>query len=39
YEYKLKNGVINLSYALGKEADIPIDINNSRFHIKFFQFF
>jgi translocation and assembly module TamA len=39
YEYKLINGVINLSYALGKEADIPIDINNSRFHIKFFQFF
>jgi translocation and assembly module TamA len=39
YEYKLKNGVINLSYALGKEADIPIDIDNSRFHIKFFQFF
>ncbi len=39
YEYKLKSGVINLSYALGKEADIPIDIDNSRFHIKFFQFF
>jgi translocation and assembly module TamA len=39
YEYKLKNGVINLSYALGKETDIPIDIDNSRFHIKFFQFF
>ena len=39
YQYKMKSGIINLSYAIGKEKNIPIDIDNSRFHIKFFQFF
>ncbi len=39
YQYKLKSGVLNLSYAIGKESNIPIVIDNSRFHIKFLQFF
>ena len=39
YQYKLKSGILNLSYAIGKETAIPIDIDNSRFHIKFFKFF
>ena len=39
YQYNLKSGVINLSYAIGKELNKPLNINNSRFHVKFYQFF
>ncbi|PHR74147.1 MAG: hypothetical protein COA67_01930 [Lutibacter sp.] len=39
YTYKIKSGVIDVSYALGKTSELPFDFNNSKFHIKLIQFF
>lgn len=39
YTYKIKSGFIDMSYAIGKQSNIPFNINNSRFHIKLIQLF
>lgn len=39
YTYQTKNGIIDISYALGKYSNIPIEFKNSIFHIKFIQLF
>jgi len=39
YVFTTKNGAIDISYALGKRNDFPIDFQNSRFHIRLLQFF
>ena len=39
YNYKTKSGLIDISYALGKQKKTPFDFNNSKFHIKLTQYF
>ena len=39
YVYSIKSGLIDVSYAIGKQSELPFDFNNSKFHIKFIQFF
>ena len=39
YTYQIQSGLIDISYALGKQSELPFDINNSKFHIKLIQFF
>ncbi len=39
YTYKTKNGVVDLSYAIGKQSEQSLDFRDSRFHIKLIQFF
>lgn len=39
YTYGTKSGVIDISYALGKQDDISFNFNNSKFHIKLTQYF
>jgi len=39
YVFTTKNGNIDVSYALGKQSNLPIDFQNSRFHIRLVQYF
>lgn len=39
YSYETKSGIIDISYALGKQDDLPFNFNNSKFHIKLIQKF
>jgi len=39
YLFNTKLGMLNLSYAIGKFSNQPIDIDNSRFHLKIISFF
>ncbi|GAB1307617.1 membrane protein [Urechidicola sp. KH5] len=39
YKYQLNSGIIDMSYALGKEESTPFNIQNTKFHIKLTQFF
>ena len=39
YTYNTNNGIIDLSYAIGKQENIPFDLQNSKFHIRLIQFF
>ena len=39
YLFNTNLGILNLSYAIGKFSNQPIDINNSRFHLKIISFF
>ncbi|MBJ2175040.1 hypothetical protein JBL43_12380 [Aureibaculum sp. A20] len=39
YAFSSKIGFVNLSYALGASSKTPLNINNSRFHIKIVNFF
>lgn len=39
YKYILKNGLVDLSYALGKDENTAFNIQNTKFHIKLTQFF
>lgn len=39
YAYNTNNGLVDISYAIGKAEDIPFDFQNSKFHIRFVQFF
>jgi len=39
YSYGIKSGLINISYAVGKQEQQPLNFNNSKFHIKLTQYF
>ncbi len=39
YAFTTKLGLLNFSYAIGKFSNLPLDISNSRFHIKIVSFF
>lgn len=39
YVFNTKSGAIDISYALGKQSDISVDFQNSKFHIRLIQFF
>ncbi len=39
YNYQIKSGHIDMSYAIGKESNSEFNFNNSKFHIKLIQFF
>ena len=39
YVFNTKSGAIDISYALGKQSDLPVDFQNSKFHIRLIQFF
>lgn len=39
YTYGTKSGLIDISYAVGKQKKTPFDFNNSKFHIKLTQYF
>lgn len=39
YSYGTKNGLIDISYALGKQNNIPIEFKNATFHIKYIKVF
>ena len=39
YSYGTKNGLIDISYALGKQNNIPIEFKNATFHIKYLKVF
>jgi len=39
YVFNTKSGAIDISYALGKTSDLPVEFQNSKFHIRLIQFF
>ncbi|MFK5879033.1 MAG: BamA/TamA family outer membrane protein [Flavobacteriaceae bacterium] len=39
YVFNTKSGAIDISYALGKRSDFPVDFQNSKFHIRLLQYF
>ncbi len=39
YVFNTKNGAIDISYAIGKRSDFPVDFQNSKFHIRLLQYF
>lgn len=39
YSYGTKNGLIDISYALGKQNNLPIEFKNATFHIKYLKVF
>ncbi|MDC9722237.1 MAG: ShlB/FhaC/HecB family hemolysin secretion/activation protein [Urechidicola sp.] len=39
YVFNTKNGAVDISYALGKRSDFPVDFQNSKFHIRLLQYF
>ncbi len=39
YAFKTKFGLLDLSYATGKFSDQPLDINNSKVHLRIVSFF
>lgn len=39
YTYNTKFGLVDISYAIGKQKNIPIELKNSTFHIKYIQMF
>ena len=39
YSYGTKNGLIDISYALGKQNNVPIEFKNATFHIKYLKVF